>query len=474
MSKKNKPVIIEAVVMDRLAEGNQCVARIDQQVIFVEQAAPGDVMDIQVIRKKRGYAEAVPLRLIQPSPHRVQPFCDHFGVCGGCQWQHIDYATQLAAKEQLVKDKLSRIGHIDNPPVAKILGGHPNRYYRNKLEYTFSNNRWLTQEEIQEAHLLDKQALGFHKPGYFDKVVPIQNCHLQAEPTNAIRLALGQFAKEQGYRFYDFRSHQGLLRNLIVRTASTGEVMVVVQFGTNDEDSIQQVMEFLHKKFPTLTSLQYVVNTKFNETFYDLEVLCYAGKSFITETIDGLHWQIGPKSFFQTNTAQAQVLYRTIEQLANLQGTELVYDLYSGVGTIAHVLARKARQVVGIEMVEGAVNDAKVNAQLNQLHNVSFFVGDMKDIFNETLLTTCGRPDIIVTDPPRAGMHPDVIRQLLQVAPTKIIYVSCNPATQARDIEMLQEKYLLTHAQPIDMFPHTSHVENVAVLVKKDERKHLV
>jgi 23S rRNA (uracil1939-C5)-methyltransferase len=466
MAPKYKQQIIKDVIIGDLAEGNRCVARVDNQVVFVEQAAPGDIMDIQIMKKKRGYAEAIPVHLHKPGPNRVKPFCVHFGVCGGCQWQHIDYSAQLAAKEQLVKDKLTRLGRIANPPVAKILAADPIQYYRNKLEYTFSNKRWLTQQEIQSDQPLDKYALGFHKPSYFDKVVDIQHCYLQTEPSNTIRLAVGQFAREHGYSFYDFRSHQGLLRNLIVRTTSTGEVMVIVQFGESHEGQIVHMMDFIQKKFPTLTSLQYVINTKFNETFYDLAVHCYAGQPFITEVIDGLQWQIGPKSFFQTNSTQAKVLYQTVADLANLQGHELVYDLYTGVGTIAHFLARKARQVVGIEMIEGAVKDAQINAQLNQLNNVSFWLGDMKDIFNEELLKECGRPDIIVTDPPRAGMHPDVVHQLLRVAPEKIIYVSCNPATQARDIHDLQDRYVLTHAQPIDMFPHTSHVENVAVLVK--------
>jgi 23S rRNA (uracil1939-C5)-methyltransferase len=467
MASKYKQDIIKGVTIGDLAEGNRCVTRVDNQVIFVEQAAPGDIMDIQILKKKRGYAEAIPVQLHKSGPSRIQPFCMHFGVCGGCQWQHIDYTTQLAAKEQLVKDKLIRLGRIANPPVAKILAADPIQYYRNKLEYTFSNKRWLTQQEIQSDQPLDRYALGFHKPGYFDKVVDIQHCHLQAEPSNAIRLAIRQFAREQGYSFYDFRTHQGLLRNLIVRTTSTGEVMVIVQFGELQEASIVHMMDFIQEKFPTLTSLQYVVNTKYNETFYDLEVHCYAGKPFITEVIDGLQWQIGPKSFFQTNSMQAKVLYQIVANLANLQGHELVYDLYTGVGTIAHFLARQARQVVGIEMIEGAIKDAQINAQLNHLNNVSFWLGDTKDIFNEQLLKECGMPDIIVTDPPRAGMHPDVVQQLLRVAPERIIYVSCNPATQARDIHDLQDRYELTHVQPIDMFPHTSHVENVALLVKK-------
>ncbi|OJW71270.1 MAG: 23S rRNA (uracil-5-)-methyltransferase RumA [Candidatus Amoebophilus sp. 36-38] len=467
MAHKYKQQLIKNVVIGDLAEGNRCVARVDNQVIFVEQAAPGDVMDIQITKKKRGYAEAIPVELHTPGPNRVEPFCIHFGICGGCQWQHIAYEAQLVAKEQLVRDKLTRLGRIVTPPVAKILAAEPTVYYRNKLEYTFSNKRWLSEEEIQSNQPLNRDALGFHKPGYFDKVVDITHCHLQAEPSNVIRLAIARFVRERGFSFYDFKNHQGLLRNLIIRTTLTGEVMVLVQFGQANEADITATMEFIQSQFPTLTSLQYVINTKFNETFYDLPVACYAGKPFITEIIDGLQWRIGPKSFFQTNSTQAKVLYKTVEALANLQGHELVYDLYTGVGTIAHFLARKARHVVGIEMIEGAIEDAKINAALNHLTNVSFWLGDMKDVFNEDLLAACGKPDLIVVDPPRAGMHPAVIQQLLAVAPEKIIYVSCNPATQARDLYELQEKYELTHAQPIDMFPHTSHVENVALLVRK-------
>jgi 23S rRNA (uracil1939-C5)-methyltransferase len=467
MKKQLTQPIISQVLIGDLAEGNQCVARIDNQVVFVENAVPGDIMDIQIIKKKRGYATAVPVRLHTPSPVRTTPFCSHFGTCGGCQWQHVSYAAQLEAKEQLVIDKLTRLGQISNPTVAKILPADPIRYYRNKLEYTFSNKRWLTSEEIKSEQPLDRQALGFHKPGYFDKVVEIQHCYLQEEPSNAIRLAVGAFARSQEMTFYDFRTHQGTLRNLIVRTTTLGETMVVVQFGTATKAAIQAMMQFIHDQFPQLTSLQYVVNTKFNETFYDLPVHCYAGEPFIVEVIDGLRWQIGPKSFFQTNPTQAAVLFKTVETLAALQGHELVFDLYTGVGTIAHYLARKARQVVGIEMVEGAIQDAQANAALNQLSNVDFYVGDMKDILQSPAVAAWGKPEVVVTDPPRAGMHPDVVQQLLELAPQKIIYVSCNPATQARDIALLSSSYQLVQAQPIDMFPHTSHVENVALLDRK-------
>lgn len=467
MKNKLPQPIIPQVLIGDLAEGNYCVARVNNQVVFVEHAAPGDMMDIRLIKKKHGYATAVPLQLHTPSPVRTTPFCNHFGVCGGCQWQHISYPAQLKAKEQMVKDKLTHLGHIPNPPVAPILAADPIQYYRNKLEYTFSTKRWLTKEEIQAEKPLDRQALGFHKPGYFDKVVEIQHCYLQGDPSNAIRLAVRQLAREQGLTFYDFHTHQGALRNLIIRNTSSKEVMVIVQFGTVQESAITKMMQSIQVQFPELTSLQYVVNTKFNETFYDLPVHCYAGKPFITEVIDGLQWQIGPKSFFQTNSSQAEILYRTVAALADLQGHELVFDLYTGVGTIAHYLARKARQVIGIEMIEGAIQDAQTNAALNQINNVSFYVGDMKDILQADYLAAWGKPQLVVTDPPRAGMHPTVIEQLLALEPDKIVYVSCNPATQARDIALLTAKYKLLQAQPIDMFPHTSHVENVALLIKK-------
>ncbi|MEM7055621.1 MAG: 23S rRNA (uracil(1939)-C(5))-methyltransferase RlmD [Bacteroidota bacterium] len=416
---------------------------------------------------KKGYAEAIPISLHSQDLSCVQPFCSHFGTCGGCQWQHVSYTAQLVAKEELIREKLTRIGHIHSPPVAKILAAQPTQYYRNKLEFTFSNKRWLSAAEIQSGMQLDRRALGFHRPRYFDRVVDIVHCHLQPEPSNAIRLAVGQFAREQRFTFYDFRQNKGLLRNLIIRTASNGEVMVIVQFGQADEAKITHMMSHIQTQFPTVTSLQYVVNTKYNETFYDLPVHGYYGQPFITEQIDGLKWQIGPKSFFQTNTSQAQVLYSTVQTLADLQGGEVVYDLYTGVGTIAHFLARKARYVVGIDIIEGAIEDARTNAQLNQLANTSFWVGDMRQMLHEQLVAMYDRPSLVVADPPRAGIHPGVLEQLLRIAPEKIIYVSCNPATQARDIDYLQELYRLTKAQPIDMFPHTSHVENVALLVKK-------
>ena len=467
MAQKFKETIIKQVTIGNLTDGGRCIAHAANQIVFVAQTAPGDIVDIKITKQKKGYAEAIPIHLHKPGKARIQPFCSHFGVCGGCQWQHISYQEQLAAKEQLVKDKLMHIGHIPCPPVAQIIAAQPTQYYRNKLEFTFSNKRWLSETEIQDGHLLDRRALGFHKPKYFDKVVAIKHCYLQPDPSNAIRLAISQFAQDQDWDFYDLRQNRGLLRNLVIRTTTTQEVMVIVQFGEADKPKIDLMMDYIQQQFPGLTSLQYVINTKPNDTFYDLPVHCYAGQPYVTEQIDGLQWQIGPQSFFQTNPAQAKVLFKTVLELAALQGHELVYDLYTGVGTMAHCLAQQAHHVVGIELIESAIKDARINAKINQLNNVSFQVGDIRTMLHEELLATYGKPQLIVVDPPRAGMHLDVIKQLLYIAPEKIIYVSCNPATQARDINYLQATYQLTQAQPIDMFPHTSHVENVALLTKK-------
>ena len=447
-----------------MVEGGRCIARVGERVLFVAQVAPGDVADLKIVSKKKGYAEAVPIHIHRQGHTRVQPFCQHFGVCGGCQWQHVSYAAQLAAKERLVLEKLVHIGHLQAPHVAPMLAAKPTAYYRNKLEFTCSNKRWLSAEEVNGDEQFDRRALGFHRPGYFDRIVDITHCHLQPEPSNALRIALAQFAKAQGLSFYDLRQHQGLLRNLIIRTATTGEVMVIVQFGQAAADKIEQVMHHLQTQFPHLTSLQYVVNTKQNETFYDLPVHLYHGQPFITERIEGLQFRIGPKSFFQTNTAQAQELYRKIKELAGLRGDEMLYDLYTGVGSIAILLAQYARHVVGIEITKEAIADAQVNATRNNITNTTFVAGEVGQWLGAQCLAQHGTPRVVVTDPPRAGMPPQVIQQLLQIAPERIVYVSCNPATQARDIALLGEQYQLVTAQPVDMFPHTSHVENIALL----------
>lgn len=460
----NSTAVVERVAIGAMVEGGRCIARVDGLVLFVAQVAPGDVADLRIVKKKKGYAEAVPVYIHSQGPGRVTPFCEHFGVCGGCQWQHVDYAAQVAAKERLVIEKLVSIAHIEAPPVAPILPAEATTYYRNKLEFTFSNQRWLSAAEIEADVPLDRCALGFYRPGRFDRIVDIAHCYLQPAPANAIRVSLANFAKAQGLSFYDLRGHTGLLRNLIVRTATTGEVMVIVQFGQAVADQVEQVMRFLRTKFPALTSLQYVVNTKRNSTFYDLPVHVYHGQPWITERLDELQFRIGPKSFFQTNTAQALVLYRKILALADLRGDEVLYDLYTGVGSIALFLARHARHVVGIEVTEEAIVDAQGNAACNNITNTTFVAGDVARLLDAKFLAQHGTPSVVVTDPPRAGMCPKVIQQLLQIAPTRIVYVSCNPATQARDIALLRDRYQLVTAQPVDMFPHTSHVENIALL----------
>jgi 23S rRNA (uracil1939-C5)-methyltransferase len=459
--------ILRQVVIGKMVERGRCIARVNDLVFFVAQVSPGDVADLRIVSKKKGYVEAVPVYIHSAGHARVKTFCQHFGVCGGCQWQHVSYTEQLAAKEQLVLEKLVNIGHLQAPHIAPILAASPTEYYRNKLEFTFSNQRWLSTEEIKEHQQLDRRALGFHKPGSFDRVVHIEQCYLQPAPSDMIRTTLAHFAREQELSFYHLRQNSGLLRNLIIRTASTGEIMVLVQFGQAAVDKIQQVMHHLQTKFPQLTSLQYVVNEKKNETFYDLPVHLYYGKSYITERIDGLKFQIGPKSFFQINTAQAQVLYQKIRELADLHPDGIIYDLYTGVGSIAIFLARYARHAVGIDITQEAIEGAQANARLNNVGNTTFVAGEVERLLDAKFLSTYGNPHVIVTDPPRAGMHAQVIQQLLQIAPEKIVYVSCNPATQARDIALLSERYQLVTAQPIDMFPHTSHVENIALLIKK-------
>ncbi len=457
---------LEQVTVGPMAEAGRCVARVGDSVLFVAHAAPGDVVDLWLTGRRKGVAHAVPTRLHRPSPERVAPFCAHFGTCGGCQWQHVRYDAQLQAKEAWVRDKLVRIGQFTDPPVAPIVGAEATVYYRNKLEFTFSNQRWLSAEEIQSQQPLDRRALGFHRPGHFDKLVDVAHCHLQPAPSNALRQALATFAREQGLSFYDLKAHQGLLRNLIVRTTTTGEVMAIVQFGQAAPAAIEQVLQHLHILFPALTSLQYVVNTKRNETFYDLPVQVYRGQAYITEVLNGLQFRIGPKSFFQTNTAQAEVLYHKIRALAALRGHEVLYDLYTGVGSIALYLAQHTRRVVGVDTVVSAIEDAQANAALNGVTNATFVAGEVERLLDATFVAEHGTPDVVVVDPPRAGLHPHVVPQLQQLAPARLVYVSCNPATQARDLALLSDQYRLEAVQPVDLFPHTGHVESVALLTR--------
>ncbi len=459
--------ILKKVVIGNMVEKGRCVARVDNLVLFVTQVAPGDVVDLKIVSKKKDYVEAVPVHTHCVGQARVKPICQHFGVCGGCQWQHVSYAEQLAAKERMVLEKLTHIGRLQATHVAPILAASPTEYYRNKLEFTFSNKRWLSTAEMESHQQLDRRALGFHKPGSFDRVVDIEQCYLQPAPSDAIRTTVAQFAKKHALSFYDLRQNSGLLRNLIIRTASTGEVMVIVQFGQAETDPIVQVMRHLQTQFPSLTSLQYVVNSKKNETFYDLPVHLYYGRPYIIEYIDGLQFQIGPKSFFQTNTAQTQVLYRKIRELAAPHQDEIFYDLYTGVGSIAIFLAQYARHVVGIDITAEAIADARINASLNHIDNATFVSGAVETLLDTQFLSTHGQPHAVIVDPPRAGMHPQVVKQLLRIAPKRIVYVSCNPATQARDIAPFNEQYQLIISQPIDMFPHTSHVENITLLVRQ-------
>ncbi|MBB6612459.1 23S rRNA (uracil(1939)-C(5))-methyltransferase RlmD [Pontibacter sp. Tf4] len=449
-----------------VAEG-KCLARHNNMVVFVGGVAPGDVVDLRVTKKKKSFMEAVPVQFREYSELRVQPFCEHFGICGGCKWQHIGYDTQLYYKEKQVRDNLERIGKVALPEFDPILGSKKDKFYRNKLEFTFSGFGWLTNEQIQSGLDYDRNALGFHMPGRFDKILDIQNCYLQPEPSNSIRLAVRDYTRAQGLEYYDAVKQTGFLRNLIVRTANTGDLMVILLVKYNDEPAIFGILDDLYVKFPEITSLQYVVNTKMNDTFHDQEVICYKGQPYIYEQMEDIRFQVGPKSFYQTNADQAYELYRLTREFAGLTGNELVYDLYTGAGTIANFVARQAREVIGIEYVPSAIEDAKINSQLNNITNTTFYAGDMKDILSDELIAQHGRPDVVITDPPRAGMHPDVVEKLLQVHADRIVYVSCNPATQARDLELLSEKYDVTRVQPVDMFPQTHHVENIVLLTAK-------
>ncbi|MCC9134882.1 23S rRNA (uracil(1939)-C(5))-methyltransferase RlmD [Pontibacter silvestris] len=449
-----------------VAEG-KCLARHNSMVIFVGGVAPGDVVDLRITRKKKSFLEAEAVKFHAYSELRVEPFCEHFGVCGGCKWQHIGYDTQLLYKQKQVKDNLERIGKVALPAFDPIMGSAKDRYYRNKLEFTFSGNGWLTKEQINSGEEFDRYALGFHIPGRFDKILDIQNCYLQPDPSNPIRLEVRKYAREHNLEFFDLVKQEGFLRNLIVRTANTGEVMVILQVKHDDQQAITGILDHLQVTFPEISSLQYVVNGKGNETFHDLEVVCYKGLPYIHEEMEGIRFRVGPKSFYQTNTDQAYELYRKTREFAGLTGEELVYDLYTGAGTIANFVARQCREVIGIEYVPSAIEDAKINSQINNISNTTFYAGDMKDILSDELIERHGRPDVVITDPPRAGMHQDVVEKLLQVHPNRIVYVSCNPATQARDLELLSEKYDVARVQPVDMFPQTHHVENIVLLNRR-------
>jgi 23S rRNA (uracil1939-C5)-methyltransferase len=466
--RKERLPVLENVIIESIAAEGKCIAHYEDMVVFVEGiVAPGDVADLQVTRKKKNFMEAVPVRFHQLSPMRAIPFCQHFGVCGGCKWQHIPYQTQLEYKQQQVIDNLERIAKVPLPPVRMILPSRETTYYRNKLEFTFSPNRWLTDEELRSQEKLEKRTLGFHIPKRFDKIMDIEHCYLQPEPSNPMRLEVKNYARTHNLSFFDNVKNEGFLRNLVIRTASTGEIMVILQVYYADQKQTEDLLSYLHQKFPQITSLQYVINPKGNDTFHDLEVICFKGKPYITEQMEGLHFRIGPKSFYQTNTQQAYELYKITREFANLQGNEVVYDLYTGTGTIANFVARRARKVVGLEYIATAIEDAKINSNINNIGNTAFFAGDIKHLLTKQFIENHGKPDVVITDPPRAGMDPQVIEMLLLAAPEKIVYVSCNPATQARDLALLDANYSVQAVQPVDMFPHTYHVENVALLVRK-------
>jgi 23S rRNA (uracil1939-C5)-methyltransferase len=461
--RKNLPLFEEVTIENIGAEGKS-IARVDGIVVFVKDAVPGDVVDLQVYRKKGRYMEARVVKYHSYSDQRTEPFCEHFGVCGGCKWQHLPYDRQLHYKEQQVVDAFRHIAGVEIPETMPILASDPITQYRNKLEYTFSNHRWLLDHEAaQEKTFEHTNAVGLHVPGRFDKVVDIQTCYLQGEPTNPVRNFLREIALKKKLTFYDHRTNEGLLRNLIIRTTTLDEVMVIlsVQF---DVPEVYEVLDAVKKKFPDLTSLMYVINPKKNETLYDQDIITWSGRDHIFEQLEELKFKIGPKSFFQTNSYQALTLYQVTRNFAGLNGDEILYDLYTGTGTIANFMAESASSVVGLESVPESIEDAKVNSEINGIGNTHFFAGDMKDILSDGFIAENGKPHVIITDPPRAGMHAKVVEQILKIAPERIVYVSCNPATQARDVELLGRSYKVTKIQPVDMFPHTHHVENVALL----------
>lgn len=465
--KKTHPILENVTITDVAAEGKS-IARVNDMVVFVPFTVPGDVVDLQVRRKKHHYCEAEVIRFIKKSDIRTEPACEHFGICGGCKWQNLPYEEQLRAKQKQVHDQLSRIGKIELPEFLPIMGSSKTTEYRNKLEFGCSNKRWLTKEQVASGETFDDMnAIGFHITGAFDKILPIEHCHLMDNLHNRIRNAIRDYAKSTGMTFFDIRGQHGLLRDIMIRNSNTGEWMVLIQFHYDDEGDEQRAMGLMRhiaEIFPEITSLLYVNNQKCNDTFGDLDLTVYKGNDHIFETMEGLRFKVGPKSFYQTNTDQAHHLYSVARKFAGLTGNELVYDLYTGTGTIANFVARQARKVIGIEYVPEAIEDAKTNSEINNINNTLFYAGDMKDILNEEFIYRHGHPDVIITDPPRAGMHTDVIDTILKAKPRRIVYVSCNPATQARDLASMDSQYKVTAVQPVDMFPHTPHVENVVLL----------
>lgn len=447
-----------------IAEEGKGVGKSDDLVIFIDKAVPGDVVDVELLRRKKKFYEGRIQNIVKPSDHRTEPFCEHFGVCGGCKWQHLKYDAQLLFKQKSVVDALQRLAKVDTSGIEPILGSKETSYYRNKLEYTFSDKRWLTDGDMRSDQEMEMNALGYHIPGRFDKILDIEHCYLQADPSNNIRNKVREYALANKISFYNLKNHEGSLRNLIIRTSSTGELMVIVVFAYVEEEQIKGMMEFISNEFKNLKSLLYIINQKKNDTIFDQDIHVFEGADHIFENMNGLKFKIGPKSFYQTNSEQAFELYKITKDFAGFKGDELVYDLYTGAGTIANFIAGSVKSVVGIEYVPTAIEDAKINSEINAIENTSFFAGDMKDILNAEFIQTHGKPDVVITDPPRAGMHADVVKRLLEMEAEKIVYVSCNAATQARDIALMKDKYEVSRIRPVDMFPHTQHVENVVLL----------
>ncbi len=485
MARKRKPLpLLENITIEAVAAEGKCITRVDDQVIFVPFCVPGDVVDLQVVKKKHKYCEAKVVRFIKKSDVRQEPMCEHFGICGGCKWQNLPYEEQIKAKQKQVEDQLTRIGKIELPEFRPIMGSVKTQEYRNKIEFGCSNKRWFTSEELaqlpqkeddtvtslKERHA--QNAIGFHITGAFDKIYPIKKCWLMDDLCNEIRNFVFEYADSHNYTFYDLREQHGLLRDMMIRNSNTGEWMLVFQFHYDEEGDEQRALELMQQvadKFPQISSLMYVDNQKGNDTINDLDLILFKGNDHIFELMEDLKFKVGPKSFYQTNTEQAYHLYCVAREFANLTGNELVYDLYTGTGTIANFVAHKAKKVIGIEYVPEAIEDAKVNSQVNNIENTLFYAGDMKDILTNDFIAQHGRPDVIITDPPRAGMHPDVVNVILNAAPNRIVYVSCNPATQARDLQLMDDHYKVAAVQPVDMFPHTPHVENVVLLEKRSD-----
>ncbi len=469
MGKKitNKIVFENIAVLDAGAKGVSIAKAPDGKVIFISNVVPGDVVDVQTLKKRKSYYEGKAIHFHDYSKDRIEPVCEHFGACGGCKWQNMEYDKQLFYKNQEVYNNLKRIGKIELPDFEPILGSKKQFFYRNKMEFGFSDTRWLTEKEIQSEESFTKNALGFHIPRMWDKILDIEKCHLQEDPSNAIRNEIKRFATLNDMPFFNARHHEGLLRTLMIRTASTGEIMVLIQFYEENKTQRELLLNFIHETFPQITSLQYVINSKANDTLYDQDIKLYKGRDYILEEMEGLHFSINAKSFYQTNSDQAYELYKITRDFAGLTGKELVYDLYTGTGTIAQFVSKQAKKVIGVESVPEAIFDAKENAKRNNISNCEFYVGDMKNVFNDAFIAQHGMPDVIITDPPRDGMHADVVAQILKIAPEKVVYVSCNSATQARDLALMDEKYKVTRVRPVDMFPQTHHVENVVLLEKR-------